>query len=383
MTTTFRPYRVSVSEADLEDLRERLRRTRWPDTIPDSGWEYGASLEYVRELCRYWEKEFDWRHAENRFNGFEQQVATIGGVDVHFLHVRSPDPDALPLIVTHGWPGSVAEFLDVIGPLTDPAAHGGNPADAFHLVLPSLPGFGFSGPTRRRGITGRVIAETFSTLMAELGYERFVAQGGDIGALISTWLAALNPERVPAFHLNLLPVGPADPQNPFAGLRGDDLLTAQHTFGFLASDAGYWRIQETRPQTVSFGLVDSPAGQAAWIVDKFQAWTDCDGDVERAFSKDQLLTNIAVYWLTGTAGSSARFYFENTGPGRMQELPTTDVPCGYAEFPGEHYKMPAAYAEGRLNLVSWQQMPRGGHFAAMQVPDLYVGELRRFFRDYR
>ena len=287
------------------------------------------------------------------------------------------------MVVTHGWPGSVVELLDVIGPLTDPVAHGGRPEDAFHLVVPSLPGFGLSGPTRRRGVDGAVIAETFGRLMEELGYDRYVAQGGDIGALISTLIAARDPARVPAFHVNLLPVGPADPTDPFAGLSGTDLATAQRTFGVLADDAGYWRIQETRPQTVGYGLTDSPAAQAGWIVEKFRAWTDCDGDVESAFTRDQLLANISLYWFTKTATSSARFYFENNGPGRAKPLPRTDVPCGYAEFPGEHFKMPRAYANGTLNVVSWREMARGGHFAAMQVPEIYVDEVRRFFRDYR
>lgn len=382
-TCAVEPFTVAVSQADLDDLRDRLARTRWADELPGAGWDYGTPVSYLRELCAYWADGFDWPAAQTRLNSWPQAVATVDGLRVHFLHVRSPEPDALPMILTHGWPGSVAEFLDVIGPLTDPRAHGGDPADAFHLVVPSLPGFGFSGPTTRRGVHGRVIADAFGRIMATLGYDRYVAQGGDIGALISALLAERDPAAVPAFHLNLLPVGPADPTNPFAGLDGEDLALAQRTFGFLAHDAGYWRIQETRPQTVTTGLLDSPAAQAAWIVEKFRAWTDCDGDVESAFTRDQLLTNISVYWFTATANSSARFYYENNGPGRAQELPRTDVPCGYAEFPGEHFRMPRAYAEGRLNVVSWQPMARGGHFAALQVPDLYVDEIRRFFRDYR
>jgi microsomal epoxide hydrolase len=227
------------------------------------------------------------------------------------------------------------------------------------------------------------MAAALGQLMTDLGYDRYVAQGGDIGALLAALLAERDPTSVPAFHLNLLPVGPQDPTDPFAGLSDDDRALAQRTFGFLADDAGYWRIQETRPQTVTYGLTDSPAAQAAWIVEKFRAWTDCGGDIESAFSKDQLLTNISIYWFTKTASSSARFYFENNGPGRMQPTPRTDVPCGYAEFPGEHFKMPRGYIRGQLNVVSWTTMPQGGHFPAMQVPEVYVDEVRRFFRDYR
>jgi microsomal epoxide hydrolase len=377
------PFTVTVPDHEIDDLRTRLARTRWSDELPGSGWDYGTPVTYLRELCEWWARDYDWRAAEKRLNNWSQAITTIDGVRLHFMHVRSPEPGALPMIVMHGWPGSVSEFLDVIGPLTDPRAYGGDPADAFHLVVPSLPGFGFSGPTDRRGVTGRVMAAALGQLMAQLGYDRYVTQGGDIGALLAALLAERDPGSVPAFHLNLLPVGPADPTAPFAGLEGEDLATAQRTFGFLAEDAGYWRIQETRPQTVTYGLTDSPAAQAAWIVEKFRAWTDCGGDVESAFSRNQLLTNISIYWFTKTANSSARFYFENTGPGRPQPFPVTGVPCGYAEFPGEHFKMPRAFARDRFNIVSWQTMPRGGHFAAMQVPDVYVGEVRRFFRDYR
>ena len=377
------PFLVAVPDSAIDDLRQRLRHTRWSDEIPGGGWDYGTPVGYLRELCEWWANEFDWRVVEKRINAWPQAFARIDDLRIHFLHVRSPEADALPLIAMHGWPGSIVEFLDVIGPLTNPRAHGGDPADAFHLVVPSLPGFGFSGATQRRGVHGRVMAAALGQLMTDLGYDRYVAQGGDIGALLAALLAERDPAAMPAFHLNLLPVGPADLTNPFAGLAAEDLDTARRTFGFLAEDAGYWRIQETRPQTVTYGLTDSPAAQAAWIVEKFRAWTDCGGDVEAAFTKDQLLANISIYWFTRTANSSARFYFENNGPGRAQRYPHTDVPCGYAEFPGEHFKMPRGYVGDRLNLVSWQCMPRGGHFPALQVPDVYIDEVRRFFRDYR
>jgi epoxide hydrolase len=377
------PFTVAVSDDEIDDLRERLARTRWSDELSGTGWDYGTPVAYLRELCEWWANDYDWRAAEKRLNTRPQFITRIDGLRMHYLHVRSPEPTALPLIVIHGWPGSVSEFLDVIGPLTDPRAHGGDPGDAFDLVVPSPPGFGFSGPTDRRGVHGRAVAAALGQLMEDLGYHRYVAQGGDIGALLAALLAEARPGSVPAFHVNLLPVGPAEPADPFAGLDGEDLATARRTFGFLAHHAGYWRIQETRPQTVTYGLTDSPAAQAAWIVEKFRAWTDCGGDVESAFTKDQLLTNISIYWFTKTANSSARFYFENNGPGRAQSPPTTDVPCGYAEFPGEHFKMPRAFTRGRLNVASWRTMPRGGHFPALQVPEVYVAEVRRFFRDYR
>jgi pimeloyl-ACP methyl ester carboxylesterase len=381
--TRLEPFRVAVPDAELADLRERLARTRWPDQIAGTGWDYGTDRTYLRELCTYWAESFDWRAAEARLNAYPQFVTTVADVPLHLYHVRSREPAAMPLLVTHGWPGSVAEFLDVIGPLTDPAAHGGDAADAFHLVVPSLPGFGFSGPTTERAVHGRRIAVVFAALMAELGYDRYGAQGGDIGALVAALLGELDAEHVRAVHLNLLPVGPPNPADPTAGLSGEEAAKVGATFNFLAHDAGYWKVQETRPQTVSYGLNDSPAGLAAWIVEKFRGWTDCDGDVERAFTKDQLLTNISIYWFTQTLGSSARFYYENNGPGREQPLPQTRVPTGYAEFPGEHYKMPRSWAEVAFDLVHWQEMPRGGHFAAMQVPELYVDEVREFFRPFR
>jgi pimeloyl-ACP methyl ester carboxylesterase len=378
-----KPFTAAVADSEITDLQERLARTRWTDQLRGTTWEYGTPTSYLRELCAYWADDFDWRPTEAKFNAWPQFITEIDGLRIHVIHARSPHPGALPIMLTHGWPGSSVEFLDVIGPLVDPPADGGDAADAFHVVVASLPGYGFSGPTTKRGVHGKPIAAAWVRIMADLGYDRYVAQGGDIGAAVSAYMGELAPERVAAILLNLLPVGPADPQDPLAGLTGDDLVRAQATFDFLADDAGYWRIQETRPMNLAHAMNDSPAGLAGWIVEKFRAWTDCRGDVESAFSKDELLANISLYWFTQTYGSSARFYFEATGPGRIQPMAVTDVPCGYADFPGEHFKMPRAYADRTLNIVSWQKMPKGGHFPALQVPDLYVGEIRRFFRDYR
>ncbi len=380
--TSIDPFRVHVPDEVLKDLRDRLARTRWVDQLPGTTWEYGADIAYLRDLCEYWATTFDWRAAEARLNSFAQFVTEIDGIHIHFLHARSDEPNAMPLILTHGWPGSVAEFLSVVGPLTDPVAYGGDATDAFHVVAPSLPGFAFSGPTTRRGVHGRVVAPAFAQLMSRLGYDRYVAQGGDIGAQISALLGELDPEHVAAVHLNLIPVAPPL-GDPFAGLSGEDLERAMQTFGFLDGDTGYWKIQGTRPQTVSSALNDSPAGLAAWIVEKFRAWTDCDGDVESAFSRDELLTNISIYWVTQTVNSSARWYFENSGAGGQIASPQVAVPTGYADFPGEHYRMPLAWACQHFNLVHVSSMPRGGHFAALQVPELFVDEVREFFRGFR
>ncbi len=377
------PFRVDVPEEVLDDLRDRLARTRWPDQLLGTGWSYGTDLTYLRELCDHWRTGFDWRKVEAELNGYPQYITTVRGLRVHFLHVRSPEPSALPMVLTHGWPGSVTEFLSVIGPLTDPVAHGGDGLDAFHLVIPSLPGFGFSGPTSATGVAGRAIATAFAELMARLGYDNYVAQGGDIGAQISTLLGEIDADHVAAVHVNLLPLRAPDPTNPLAGLDGDDLERAQRSFAFLAHDTGYWQIQATRPQSLAYGLNDSPAGLAGWILEKFRSWTDCEGDIERAFTKDELLANIALYWVTGTINSSMRFYRESTGPGSTDTPPRCSVPMGYADFPGEHYRMPLAWAKERLNLVEVTTMPRGGHFAALQVPDVFVGEVRRFFRAHR
>jgi len=381
--SAIQPYRVAVSDAEIADLRMRLERMRWPDQLPDAAWDYGTERGYLQQLCDYWRTEFDWRAFEARFNRFSHYVADADGQRLHFYHVRSPEPAARPLILSHGWPGSVAEFLDVLGPLSDPAAHGGNPADAFHVVAPSLPGFGFSGPTGRRGYRARDIAAAFDGLMQALGYGRYFAQGGDWGTLITTLLAATYPERVAAIHLNLLPGTPPDPANPTEGLNAEELEGLERARHFAAYETGYQAIQGTKPQSLAYGLTDSPAGLAGWIVEKFRGWSDCAGDVEATFGRDRLLDNISVYWLTGTINSSMRLYYEEAGPGRRQPLPDVHVPTGHAVFPAEIIQTPLRWAEARFNIARWQDMPRGGHFAAMEVPDLFVEEVRAFFRDYR
>ena len=381
-----RPFRIEVPQADLDDLRERLGRTRWPDELPGAGWDDGVPLDYLRDLAEYWHTAYDWRAWEARLNEFPQYTTTIDGQNIHFLHVRSPEPDALPLIITHGWPGSIVEFMNVIGPLTDPRAHGGDPTDAFHVVAPSVPGFGFSRPIRAPGWNLRRITQAFAELMGRLGYERYGAHGGDFGALFSPEVGRLHPDRVVGVHVNgFLTLQSRDPAQ-LADLTESERKRLEAFKRFWRDARGYAVIQATRPQTLAYALTDSPVGQLAWIVEKFREWTDSRELPEDAVDRDQLLTNVTVYWLTGTAGSSARLYKETANDfGRANE-PST-VPTGVAVFPGEPFLAPLLavrrLAERTHDIVHWSEFDRGGHFPAMEVPDLLVGDLREFFRRFR
>ncbi|TXK39888.1 epoxide hydrolase family protein [Nonomuraea sp. C10] len=375
MDNDIRPFRIDVPQADLDDLRERLARTRWPDELDGAGWSYGVPVPYARALAEYWRTGYDWRAHEAALNAFPQFTTEIDGQNVHFLHVRSPEPDALPLLVTHGWPGSVAEFMKVVGPLTDPRAYGGDPADAFHVVAPSLPGFGFSGPTRERGWDMARVAAAWKELMRRLGYGRYGAHGGDTGAVISPMVGRLDPERVVGVHVN---GGLGFPSGDPAELEG--LTEAERARLAVYGDqdgSGYAMIQSTRPQTLAYGLHDSPAGQLAWIAEKFKEWTDPARELpEDAVDRDQLLTNISIYWLTGTAGSSARLYKESAASwGRGQE--PSALPHGVAVFPGDPGVRRVAEREHKI--VHWSEFDRGGHFAAMEAPDLLVEDVRAFF----
>ena len=378
---TVRPFEVTVDPDDVSELRRRLDETRWPDQLPDAGWAYGTEREYLRTLCAYWRDEFDWAAFESRFNAFDAYETTIDGQPIRFYHVRSPEPDALPLCLSHGWPGSVAEFLDVFGPLADPATHGGDPGDAFDVVAPSLPGYGFSGPTREQGYDVERIADAFDELMARLGYDRYVAQGGDWGALITAILGAKHPERVEAIHTNMLFVSPSKLDDPMGMLDEAGESDYRETKAFREDETGYQAIQSTKPQTLAYGLSDSPVGLAAWIVEKFRTWSDCDGDVESSFSRDRLLDNVSVYWLTNTINASMRLYYETDAREVIPE--SVDVPTGHARYPGEISKTPRVWAEEVYDLVYWSEPPEGGHFAAMEVPELFVDDLRAFFRRFR
>jgi microsomal epoxide hydrolase len=381
MVLQFDEFHVEVDETVVDDLRRRLAHTRWPDQIPDTGWDYGTDREYLRELCHYWEHHFDWRAFRARCNAFPQVTTTIDGQLVHCIHARSPEPRARPLIITHGWPGSVAEFFEVIGPLSDPAAHGGDAADAFHVVCPSLPGYGFSGPTHERGWDAMRVARAFDELMTGLGYDRYYAQGGDWGSLVTTSLGGLFPERVAAVHVNLVFGGGPAGDDAMEGLTDDEREHLASMQEFLQRETGYVSIQSTKPQTLAYGLTDSPAGLAAWIVEKFRTWSDCDGDVEDSFTKDRLLDNISIYWVTGTINSSTRMYYETMAPGRgWPSGSAVAVPFGHSRFPGEVFHTPRAWVENQFDLVYWNDVPQGGHFAAMEVPKLFVDEVRACFR---
>ena len=370
-----RPFRIDIPLEDLDDLRARLTRTRWPDQLPGAGWDYGIPLEVVRELAEYWRDGYDWRVHERMLNSFAQFTTTIDGQNIHFLHVRSAEPGALPLIMTHGWPGSIVEFMNVIGPLTDPGAHGGDPADAFHLVIPSIPGYGFSGPTRDRGWNATRVARTWDELMGRLGYERYGAQGGDWGSAISRELGLVVPEHLMGVHLNMLFPQVRDEPTDLTDQEKERLAALRR---FRSEGSGYFTLQATRPQTVAYALTDSPAGQLAWISEKFNEWTD--GGLPGAVDRDQLLTNISLYWLTGTAGSSARLYYEAAHSGSLGPPAVSSVPTGIAVFPREIAPPIRRFAEQSNTIVHWSEFDRGGHFAAMEEPDLLVGDVREFFR---
>ena len=377
--TEIRPFRIDIPQADLDELRARLESTRWPDQVPDSGWDYGIPLDYVQQLAEYWRTSYDWRVHEQALNAFAQFTTGIDGQRVHFLHVSSPEPDAIPLIMTHGWPGSIVEFINIIGPLTNPRAHSADPADAFHLVVPSIPGYGFSGPTQDRGWNVHRIAQAWDELMRRLGYQRYGAQGGDWGSAISRELGLIAGDHIIGVHLNMLfPWVPEDPTD----LTDAERSRVETMRRFRATGSGYGAIQSTRPQTLAYGLTDSPAGQLAWIAEKFGEWTD-DGLPDEAVDRDQLLTNIMVYWLTRTAGSSARLYYEAARSGSSGPPKVSTAPTGLAVFAREIARPIRRFAELSNNIVHWTEFDRGGHFAAMEQPDLLVGDVRAFFRTLR
>lgn len=376
------PFRIDIEDAVLDDLRDRLARTRFPDEVNDADWSYGTRLDYLKELCAYWRDAFDWRAREAALNRFEQFTTTIGNLRLHFICARSAEPDALPLVITHGWPGSIAEFSKIIEPLRNPRAHGGNASDAFHVVCPSIPGYAFSEAAREPGMDAKRVAEHFSELMARLGFGRYGAQGGDWGSSVSTLLGVVDPEHCIGIHLNMLAARPPrDSSNPLEGLSEAELARFADRKRFTAEQMGYFRIQASKPQSLGYGLNDSPAGLAGWIVEKFRAWSDCDGDVERRFSKDELLTNITLYWVTQTITSSTRLYREHTHSRGMDEI--SRVPTGAAIFPGELALTPRSWAEHSYNLIHWTEMPSGGHFAAMEEPELLVEDIRAFFQKVR
>ena len=376
------PFRVDVDDAVLDDLHARLARTRFPDAIPATGWEYGTPIDEIRDLVGYWRDEYDWRAAEAGLNELDQFVTEIDDVRLHFVHARSPHRDALPVLLVHGWPGSIVEFLDVIPRLTDPTAYGGSAADAFHVVAPSLPGYGFSDAPRVAGWDIARTARAFVVLMDRLGCSRYGAQGGDWGAQITTRMATLDAEHCVGLHVNMPIAGPPADGAPLTDEEQADLATMAR---FQREDAAYAQLQGAHPQTLGIALDDSPAGLLAWIVQRFRDWSDCDGVLERSFSRDQLLTNVMLYWVTRSFTSSARLYWETMHSGVLREpLGHVDVPTGVARYPKEEIlRFPRSWVEQRYHVTHWADMPRGGHFAAMEEPELFVDDLRAFFRTVR
>jgi pimeloyl-ACP methyl ester carboxylesterase len=385
-----RPYRISVPEAALIDLRLRLASTRWPDEETVSDRTQGAQLATMQDLVRYWQTGYDWRTVENRLNALPNFVTEIDGLDIHFIHVRSHEPNAMPLIITHGWPGSVMELLKVIGPLTDPVAYGGRAEDAFDIVLPSLPGYGFSGKPKTSGWDLVKISQAWHQLMLRLGYTKYVSQGGDWGALVAEVMAAQQLPGLIGIHVNM----PATvPPNIAKALKDGDPVPDELSdkekrayaalSAFYTTGSGYYSIMGTRPQTLGYGLTDSPTALAAWFYDKFAAWTDSKGEPERSLTKDEMLDDITLYWLTNTAASSSRSYWEVYGGSPFNAIEIS-IPVGVTIFPGEIYQAPQSWAEQTYHkLVYFNEVDRGGHFAAWEQPGLFVSEVRAAFRSMR
>ncbi len=387
--TAIRPYTIQVADAVIEDLKARLALTRIPDQIPNTGWDYGTDMVYLRELIDYWRNDFDWREQESALNEFDQFVTQIDGVDVHFIHQRSTHEDAMPLLLTHGWPGSIAEFRKIIGPLTQPELYGGDPADAFHVVAPSLPGFGFSGKPEERGYNPERMAHTLAALMQRLGYARYGAQGGDWGAIINRIHAYQYAERLIGLHSNFVLANPPADQAVLDAVPEAEMAAREQRQAFMLNEVGYQQIQGTKPQSLGVALNDSPAGLAAWIVEKFHGWSDIDKrlpagyGLEEKFTKDEILTNISLYWFTSSITSSARIYYENRNVAMQEPLGFVTVPTAGAIFPSEIYLTPRIWAEASYNIVRWTTMPQGGHFAAMEEPELLLEDVRAFFRTLR
>jgi epoxide hydrolase len=370
------PFRIKIPDADIDDLRARLDRTRWPDQETVNDWSQGMPLSFLQDLCAYWRQAYDWRSREAYLNSFPQFRTEIDGLGIHFIHVRSPHPGALPLVLTHGWPGSIVEFHKVIGSLADPEAYGGSAADAFDVVCPSLPGFGFSDKPLQPGWGPERIADAWANLMNRLGYRRYGAQGGDWGAVVTRYMAQRHPDNLAGIHLNMV-VGQPDPDtmNDLSESERAALASMAH---YNDKESGYLKQQSTRPQTLGYGLADSPAGQCAWIVEKFWSWTDCDGDPLNVFTQDELLDNVMLYWLPAAGASSARLYWESHALAKPEPV---SVPTGFSIFPKEIIRLSRRWAaKDYLDIRWWDELDKGGHFAAFEQPASFVGQVRAFFR---
>lgn len=378
--TKITPFTAKIPQEAIDDLHARLDNARWPELIENKSWEAGAPTGYLQKLAKYWRHDFDWRKQEARLNKYPQFTTEIDGQTIHFLHIKSPEPDAMPLIITHGWPGSVFEFMNIIEPLTNPRAHGGDPKDAFHLVIPSIPGFGFSGPTKEAGWNLARIAKAWAELMDRLGYEKYAAQGGDAGTGISTELSHASGGKLVGIHMNGPAIFPMGDSLKKEDLSKEDQVRLERLEKFQAEGMAYYQIQATRPQTLAYALNDSPIGQLAWIVEKFKEWTDPAKELpEDAVNIDELLANVSLYWFTGTIGSAARLLYETTHAGGWPMPPA--VPVGVAIFAGDNTIRALVQKDGNEGHLS--EFDRGGHFAAMEAPDLLVQDVRKFFHAMR
>lgn len=379
MSTEIRSFKIEIPEAEIEDLRRRLASTRWPEKELVDDWSQGIPLSYVQEVCAYWGEKYDWRSREALLNQWPQFMTEIDGIDIHFIHLRSKHEDAMPLVITHGWPGSVVEFQKVIGPLTDPTAHGGDASDAFHVVCPSLPGYGFSGKPTKTGTSVDKIGAMWGQLMARLGYDKYAAQGGDWGAMVTSAIGIQDTEHCLGIHLNMPIVAP-DPET-MSDMTEQEKSALAGIAHYTEQGSGYSKQQSTRPQTLGYGLTDSPSGQAAWVLEKFHAWTDCNGHPENVLGRDELLDNVMLYWLSGNAASSGRLYWESFNSVAMDDI---TIPVGCSIFPKEIFRCSRRWAEKRFkNIIHWNDMKEGGHFAAFEQPEAYVDEVRTCFRSLR
>ncbi len=379
------PFQIAVDQAVLDDLQARLNLTRWPDEIPGSQWDYGSNLDYMKELVEYWRSDFDWRAQERKLNAFHHFKTPVDGLNIHFIHERGSGPSPMPLVITHGWPSCFFEMTKIIPLLADPGSHGADPADAFDVVAPSLPGFGFSDASSEPGMQVQKVAGLWAKLMTEnLGYPKFAAQGGDIGAGVTSRLGYAHHAQLYGIHLTSV-----TRPTPYLGAGSRPLTGAEQAHSaqrerWFLDEGGYNHIQGTKPQTLSYGLNDSPAGLAAWIIEKYRTWSDCHGDIESRYTKDELLTIVTIYWVTNTIGSSVRMYKENQShTWELAQDEKVPAPSGMALFPQEIARPPREWAERSYDVRRWQEMPRGGHFAALEEPQLLAHEIREFFRPLR
>ncbi len=380
-----RPFTIAIEDSVLEDLQKRLADTRWPDEIPNTGWDYGSNLGYLKELVEYWRTKFDWRAQEAKLNAFNHFKSEVDGLDIHFIHEKGKGPNPIPLIITHGWPSCFFEMTKIIPLLADPASHGGDAADSFDVVAPSLPGFGFSDHAQERGMEVQRVAGMWNKLMTQnLGYPKFAAQGGDIGSGVTARLGFAHSDTLFGIHLTSI-----TRPTPYMGPGSKPVTDAEQALitqrdKWFADEGGYNHIQGTKPQTLAYGLNDSPVGLAAWIVEKYRTWSDCGGDVEKSYTKDELLTIVTIYWVTQTISSSTRMYFENQkNLWTMEKDQKVPAPAGMAMFPQEISKPPREWGERSYDVRRWTELTSGGHFAALEEPQQLAEEVRSFFRDFR